>query len=278
MALALVAASLAVGGVARRSDVAVAQTITEMSTAATETGPATTRFPESTRRVWVRFAYANAGNTTFELTLSSPSGVPMYAHREAFDGAGAVAWEVTGDAVARGLAARATEAAATAADYAQRAATQPRGVAEFLATTAYAVSQVETSLQLIARLPMDEASRAHRHGAAASVAEVRHLLTQANRLPAGDDAGRQALAARMVEPANAALDQSAALESAVATMEGLPLPPTRSAAGERDAHTAAVRINGSPAQTRSFWVFDGTAFLPAVTRNAVAVGSAVRVR
>jgi hypothetical protein len=251
---------------------ASAQTITGLTTSDTADGPAIERFPENTSLIWVRFDYANASGTAFEVTLSSPSGVPMFARRAEFDGAGSVAWDVSGDAVARGLSARSAEAAVTAADYANRAATQTRGVTEFLATTAFAVSQMETSLGLLARLPLDPTSRGHAQEAAAASAQVRRLLTLASRLPAGDDAGRRDLARQMAAPANDSVTHTAALDAAVGTMAGLPLPPTRSGASERDAHTVAVRINGSPAQTRSLWVFDGTIFLPALARQAPAGG------
>lgn len=248
---------------------ALAQTVDGLAVSNSRDGPDMTVFSESARSLWVRFIYDDAGDTTFEITLTSPAGVAMFSHRAELTGSGSAAWEVTGDAVARGLTAGIGESALTAQDYAQRAASGQRGVAEFLATTAFAISQMESSLRLLDRLPLDYQSRDHRRKTFDAAGEIQHLLTRARALPPGNEGGRQEYARQMAAPAAVAVDEADALEVAMAAVTGLPLPPTRTGTNERDAFTVAVRINGSPAQTRSIWLFDGNIFLPAASRPAM---------
>jgi hypothetical protein len=246
---------------------AQAQSITGLTVAASPGGADQAAFAESTTGVWVRFGFSGAAATNIELTLASPSGVTMFSRREALSGSGTVEWAVSGQEVAQSLAARTTEAARTAEDYAARAATQPRGVAEFLATASFATAQMQSALRMLERLPLTGANRSDRTACALAAGDLRRLLERAAALAPGDDSGRRGYARLMAEPAGRAVAAAVALEAGVRGEGELPLPPTRSRGVERDAHTLAVRINTSPAQTRSIWLFDGRTFLPRALRG-----------
>ena len=258
----LVLAAVAAAGL--HASVAGAQSVSDLTVSLSADGAPQERFAEATRTIWVRFTYNDASFTTIEVTMASPAGVLMFARESEFSGTGTQEWEVTGDEVARGLAGRAAEAAVTAQDSARRAATQQHGVAEYLATTTYAVSQLSSTAGLLGQLPLDAQTRESVTDTTDAAREIQVLLSAAQSLPPGDIAGKQEYARQIAAPAGRAVTASGQLESAVLKAEGLPMPPTRSSTADRDAHTVSARVNGSAAKSLSIWFFDGKIYLPAV--------------
>lgn len=265
---ASVVATALAGATVRASQATAPRTVADLAVSATPGGPPAVTFRGRPTTLWVRFSYQGTTAATVRISLVSPAGLVLFRRGADLAGPGRHEWALEGSAVARHVATGAQDAAAAARDNARRAATRTRGVAGYLSAAAYATDQARSGLDVLATVGLSGAARQHRREAWAAAIHIRDLLDQASALPPEDVAGRRALAEAMAAPAAEAVASVGRLVEDLEGASDLRLPPTRSAAGEGDAHTVAARVDGTIARSLEVWVFDGRAFLPWAARDA----------
>jgi hypothetical protein len=232
-------------------------------------GPAVTRFQPGTKTVYATFDYEGAVNHKVGVMVTARGGLSVFESARRYTGGGSDTVPIDGTTVTHALATGIAEAARAAQADAERAATQPFGVQEYLQAVEQDLMLADAAVVLLSAAPIGDVNVGRLDSVRLAANDVTLLVNAALGLPPSDVARKRELATQMAPHAAEMAANADQLDRSVQRLTDLPIPETGNA--PHATYTVQVRVTDLdyPADSAEFSVArDLSVVLPWLGRAA----------
>jgi hypothetical protein len=227
--------------------------------------------PSGTETLYVMIDYKGASRTKITTEVKAQGGLELFDKVITQTGDGTAVVQMTGALIFQKVAADLITTAKITVENADKAANEASGNLGYLTEAYNNISTLRLATDVLARVPLDGASKTAVEDLEVAVTALEELESRQSEVGTSLDRIKAA-AVDVAEEAKLAQAAAEKLKAAGATITALPIPDT---GADRSApYDLMIRVGGSPALSKEFWVTSAAVAAPTATPTNTGSGAA----